>query len=399
MNTNTHHLSRLSAIAAAAIAVAGHCGANAAPSEAESFGYFGRDLIDETNMTYIVLGPSVTNYVPERVLAVMEQYGLSDGEKGALEAAGVLMPGEPCKAFPEGYAKETDEPWFALWTRPAESFGLKGVTGVLSHFDEDKGEWETSETYFSSYWKTEAEAKAAFKKLREDFAKGRGVKKFYDFDTCWVAEYLRLSVMCVIGQKPDGKWSCMLDFHDKCNPGCGAWEDVETQTERLKAWKYARAMKAWKAAVAAAKEKSHAIVVEAMKSASLPGYPGAVEVSTSTEGLPVKAVFGSAPAPESEAAAEAAGRKVWAEQVADVAKSLGAAFGGEPVVQTVDGLGVLLGADWRSEFFAVRLDVAVSYPVEGVDPATRPIQWRVVFCELHQSSVEIPRRPERKDFD
>ncbi len=401
-NTGTHRFIRLAPIAAAALSIAGHGMASAAPSEAESFGYFGRDLVDETNMTYIVLGPAVTNYVPERVITVMEQYKLSDGEKGAMKAAGVLMPGASYKAFPEGYVKETDEPWFALWTRPVESFGFKGVAGVLSHFDEDAGKWETSETYFSSYWKTKDEALAAFRKLREDFARGRGVKKFYDFESCWVAEYLRLSVMCVIGQKPDGRWSCMLDFHDKCEPGCGPWEDIETQTVRLKAWKYARALKTWKAAVAAAKEKSHSIVMEAMKAASLPGYPEAVDVSTSTDGLPVKAVFGESPAAESEASAEAVGRQVWAERVADVAKALGVAFEGAPVVQTVEGAGILLGADWQNEYFAVRLDVAVSYPFKpesGEKPVLRPVKWRVVFCELVHGSVKIPRRPERKDFD
>ncbi len=401
MKTNTHHLSRLAPIAAAALSIAGYGMANAEPSEAESFGYFGRDLVDATNMTYIVLSPSVTNYVPERVITVMEQYKLSDGEKGALAAAGVLMPGASVKAFPAGYKKESSEPWFTFWTKPTESFGFKGVAGVLSHFDEDAGKWETSETYFSSYWKTREEAMVAFRKLREDF-KGRGVKKFYDFESCWVAEYLRLSVMCVVGQKADGKWSCMLDFHDKCESGCGPWEDVESQTARLKAWKYARALKAWKAAVEAAKAKSHSIVMDAMKAASLPGYPNAVDVATSTDGLPVKAVFGQASAAESDAPAEAVGRQVWAERVADVAKSLGLAFGGSPEVQTVDGAGILLGADWQNEFFAVRLDVAVPYPFKpesGGETVLREVQWRIVFCELVHKSVEIPRRPERKDFD
>ena len=175
MKTNTHHLSRLAPIAAAALSIAGYGMANAEPSEAESFGYFGRDLVDATNMTYIVLSPSVTNYVPERVITVMEQYKLSDGEKGALAAAGVLMPGASVKVFPAGYKKESSEPWFTVWTKPTESFGFKGVAGVLSHFDEDAGKWETSETYFSSYWKTRGEAMVAFRKLREDF-KGRGVK-------------------------------------------------------------------------------------------------------------------------------------------------------------------------------------------------------------------------------
>jgi hypothetical protein len=208
--------------------------------------------------------------------------------------------------------------------------------------------------------------------------------------------------MCVVGQKAGGKWSCMLDFHDKCESGCGPGEDVESQTARLKAWKYARALKAWKAAVEAAKAKSHSIVMDAMKAASLPGYPNAVDVATSTDGLPVKAVFGQASAVESDAAAEAVGRQVWAERVADVAKSLGLAFGGSPEVQTVDGAGILLGADWQNEFFAVRLDVAVPYPFKpesGGETVLREVQWRIVFCELVHKSVEIPRRPERKDFD
>ena len=113
-------------------------------------------------------------------------------------------------------------------------------------------------------------------------------------------------------------------------------------------------------------------------------------------------MFGQASAAESDAAAEAVGRQVWAERVADVAKSLGLAFGGSPEVQTVDGAGILLGADWQNEFFAVRLDVAVPYPFKpesGGETVLREVQWRIVFCELIHKSVEIPRRPERKDFD
>ena len=215
-------------IAAAMVALFAGCGEN----EAKKFGYKGVDLSDNGKM-FFTAGLAVTNWVPTRVLSVSEEYPMSPDETAVIAASGVITPSDSFEKVPDGYAKASEEPWFVTWTKESENFGRKGVNGFISHWDEDKNVWETSETYFSSYYSDEASALAALAETRKAFAEKYSPKRFHDFDKCWIAEYLRLRVMCLVGQKPDGTWSCMLDINDKCRPGCGQWEPVELQAERL----------------------------------------------------------------------------------------------------------------------------------------------------------------------
>jgi hypothetical protein len=89
----------------------------------------------------------------------------------------------------------------------------------------------------------------ALETMKKTVAEKFAPKKIYDFHNCWVAEYLRMRVMCVVGLKADGSWSCMLNIQDKNRAGCGQWEPVEAQQERLDEYKYRKAVKAWKEAV------------------------------------------------------------------------------------------------------------------------------------------------------
>ena len=182
-------MKKLMIVAAAAALFAG------CQKEAERFGYKGVDLADD-DLMFFTTGPTVTNWVPARVLSVCEEYPMSAEESALVVAAGVIAPGEPLEKVPEGYAKDSDEPWFAMWRKEAENFGRKGVNGFISHWNEDKNVWETSETYFSSYYPDEAGALAALAETRKIVGSQFSPKKFYDFDKCWVAEYLRLRVMC-----------------------------------------------------------------------------------------------------------------------------------------------------------------------------------------------------------
>ena len=225
-------------------------------NEAERFGYKGTDLADDDKM-FFSTGPGVTNWVPARVLSVCEEYPMSPDETALIAAAGVIAPGEPLEKAPEGYEKSTEEPWFVMWTKKSSNFGREGVNGFISHWNEDKNVWETSETYFSSYYSDEAGALKALDETRKAIADKFSPKKFHDFDKCWVAEYVRLRVMCIVGQKPDGTWSCMLDINDKCRTGCGQWEPVEAQAERLADYKYRKAMVAWRAEKAEVVKKNH----------------------------------------------------------------------------------------------------------------------------------------------
>ena len=77
-------LAAFMAVAAVAALVAG-CGEN----EAKKFGYKGADLAEE-EMMFFSTGPSVTNWVPARVLNVFEDYPISPEESALIKAAGVI---------------------------------------------------------------------------------------------------------------------------------------------------------------------------------------------------------------------------------------------------------------------------------------------------------------------
>ncbi len=237
-------------------------------AEAAQFGYKGKDIDNYTSTNYIVTSAAVTNYVPERVLMVFEEYQYSENELKLLSDAGVVVPSSELTTLPEGFVKDSVEPWFVYWTKPITALGKNGVTGVLSHYNENKKIWEMGESYFSTYWATEEEAKLALDSFRQKLAAEYGVSRFYDIATGWVAEYVRLCLTGVVGQKADGRWSCMLNFRDKCKIGCGAWESVEEQQVRLNRYIYANEMKAWRKNLNEILQRNHESIMTKMKEAS-----------------------------------------------------------------------------------------------------------------------------------
>ena len=54
------------------------------PTEAEKFGYKGQDIENSESKNFIVISPAVTNWVPERVLSVVEKYDYSADSKSAV---------------------------------------------------------------------------------------------------------------------------------------------------------------------------------------------------------------------------------------------------------------------------------------------------------------------------
>lgn len=372
-------------------------------TEAERFGYKGEDLLDPTNLTFLVLSPTVTNWVPERVLSVVEKYDFTEAELAVLKAAGVLMPGEDYAEIGAGYSKSADEPWFVCWTKPAESFGLKGVVGILSHYDEDARVWQTSESYFSSYWPTREDALDALAKIEAELAAKHQVKKFHRFDGCWVAEYVRLCVMGVVGQKADGQWSCMLDFRDKGRVGCGVWEPVEEQRNRRSLYEYGKAMRQWKQAVKVVVETNRAAVAKAAAEKGLTGFPEARSDGRETpEGMPVLGLFGSAEPETTEVALKASFEKLWADRVDAVAKALGVSVSEEIAKQDFENQGREWSVVFDGDLYQGRLDVAmpglpsVGAPAEG-EPAETPALsclWRILFVEKLQPGFTLPTRPQ-----
>ena len=377
------------------------------PTEAEKLGYKGQDILNSDSRNFIVTSPAVTNWVPERVLSVIEKYEFTEAEKRLVKDFGVLMPSESYKTMPEGYVRDSSEPWFTYWVKkPVEGFSLSGVAGVLSHYNEDAGEWQTSGTYFSSYWPTEEEARAKLDGIKAKIAAEYGVKMFHPIATGWVAEYLRLCVMGVVGQKADGTWACMLDFRDKCNYGCGPWESVSDQQERLDRYVYQKEMKAWRKNLVAILENNRKAVAAKMAESGRTGFAAAsgptqredyrfeYSVLADFEGLSqtndLKAVMAS----------------VWDAKLAEVAKALGGTFEGEDSGDE-SGDFFVKTAQWSTDLHDIRLDVVVgrqmvkdeaSEEAPVAEGASEPQfenvgRWRVVFCEKLITGEKIPEKP------
>ena len=408
-----------SAVATAAVVVGiafgiagcGREGAEKGPAEAPkdpeavAFGYTGEDALYTTNNTFLVTGAAVTNWLPERVLGVVEKYEFSQDEKALLGAAGVVTPCDSFKEPPDGYAKESEEPWFTLWTKKTESFGLSGKAGVMTHYNEDLSTWESSETYFSSYWPTREAALEALAGIRAEIGTKYNAKKFYELaDGGWLAEYVRLCVMGVVGQKPDGTWSCMLDLRDKCRTGCGPWEPVEEQAQRRNQYEYSKAMRAWKAEVKSVLARNEAAVAAAAAERGLAGFPDAQAPVDIADGRRARIVSGVAQGVTNEADVAEAMEALWAEKVA----LLESAIGVKPVGEVGKRADPAQGCAWMGEFsgdlYDARLDVFMPAPppppeagAEGeaaAEAEAAPAQWRIVFAERLQDGLVIPERPQ-----
>jgi len=390
-------MKKLMIVAAAAALFAG------CQKEAERFGYKGADLQDDDKM-FFTTGPGVTNWVPARVLSVCEAYPVSAEETALVAAAGVITPSESFEKVPDGYAKSVEEPWFVTWTKEAENFGRKGVNGFISHFNEDKKVWETSETYFSSYHKDEASALAALADLRKTVGEKFSPKRFHDFDRCWVAEYLRLRVMCLVGQKGDGTWSCMLDIQDKNRPGCGQWEPVPAQEERLAEYTYRKAFAAWKEAKKRTLDENHAVVEKLREKRGVPLFGEGARAFESEDGRLATLATGvfAADATSDRAA-------IWGERVKAVEEATGVKISDEPAVQELPSGYVVWGAGASDEIYEVRIDVAFPPPAaageeaaegEGA-PETEPAsgEWRALCFERLQPGFALPPRPQPPKFD
>lgn len=370
------------AAAAAAFALAG-CGEREyVDPEALAFGYKGLDL-KSTNTMYLAVSAAETNWVPERVLSVFEKYDWAPEEKALLAAAGAPVPCEALAEFPAGYAKEAEGPWYSYWSRAAESFGEKGKTGAIAHFNREKNVWELGETYFSSYWKTREEAFEALGRLEKKIAEGFGPKKFHRFDAGWVAEFVRLCATGVAGQRADGTWTCMLNLRDKCNDGCGPWVGEEEQRERLDEYEYKVALAAWRKKRDGAAAENHAAVEKEMAAKGLAGFGGAGSAVPGYGGGFAEYVQGA----ESNATIQA----LWDEKTAGIEKMFGGKIKGE-VARQASGEegGEWWSAAWEGGLHEGRLDVASS-PGSGGQA-----MWRIIAAEKTMPGCEVPPPPERK---
>lgn len=383
-------------MAAGALLMAG-CGEN----EAKKFGYKGLDL-KEADPMFFSTGPTVTNWVPARVLNVCEDYSFSDDELKLLAAVGVITPGDELAEIPAGYAKQDDEPWFTTWTKDNTAFGLSGKAGFISHYDEDRQVWMTSESYFSSYWSTREEALAALGRLRSALEdKVYGVKKFHDFEACWVAEYVRLRVMGVVGQKADGSWSCMLDIQDKIRIGCGQWEPVGEQQRRRNQYVYAKAVKQWQEETKKILDDNHARLEKAFADTAQARFAAPLDwqMVDFSEGPRYIAV--------SVGTFTNALDEAWTAQLDEIRAVLGLSPAEDAVNRSEDGDVQLVSAEMQDARYDVRLDMtlsrdeddAVAAPEgdaaapEEPDASEPRGRWRRVVVERLPEGVVLPARP------
>lgn len=380
------------AIAATAAAVLVGC---AQKSEAEKFGYRGMDL-DDDDIVPLIVG-TASNMVPARVLNVCEDYEFTAEERVVMAASGLVASMAKFDKLPAGYAVKKAEPWFTTCAKDAEAFGFKGVAGFVCHVDEDDGSCETGETFFSTYWPSEAEAAKALADLRAKFAAEMKPKRFWDFDKCWIAEYVRLRVLCVCGVNPEGKWTCMLDLQDKQLDGCGAWEPVEEQRAMLARHRHGKAMRAWSAALAKVLDDNHAAILKARGVAD-DGRRWDTDA----------ALVRSRECGGEFAAAGRAAENAWESAVSNLSATTGIAMEGAlPAPASVlDDC-----AQWRSVWTnahyvaemsltcPTNLPAAAAKPDEaGSDASGQPPRgfWRSVVRERLQPGFALPPRPEFK---
>ena len=382
-------MKKLMIIAAAAAMLAG-CGEDAkkAPSEAEIFGYKGQDLKDLDDTMFFSTGPGVTNWVPSRVLTVYERYELSSNEVALIEAAGIITPALSCEKIPEGFIEKNKEPWFTTFAKDTEAFGKTGVTGFIGHFNEAKKVWETGETYFSTYYDDKTAALQALGELELEIAKFTP-KKFHKFDGCWIAEYVRLRVMGLAGQRPDGKWTCMLSINDKCNPGCGPWEPEAAQQERVDEIAFKAEVKAWREAVDKIAKANHESVAAKAKAAEVPLFGEGVEAQPTGDGRYVYVRSGMF------AMSNAVAKAVWSEK-RDALETASASKLAEPETRDL-GEYEIWYATGSNKLFTVRLDIAFpKLSTNAVENAVARGEWRELIFDNILSGNEFPPPPQRK---
>lgn len=363
-------------------------------------GYAGIDAEASTNRLYFVTPPCETNWVPARVLRVCEDYEYSADERALLAAAGVVTPAVPLPEVPAGYARRYDEPWFVGWERPARQLSFTGAAGFLSHYDEDAALWRVGNSYFSSYWSDEAEASSALAKLKDEVAKFNP-RMFHGIAGGWVAEYVRLLVIALVGQRPDGTWSCMLEFKDKKGDGCGEWEPVDGQRKRLSDYRYGKALKAWLEAVEKVRDDNRAAIVRLRDARGLKALPECFSAYPQEDGRTVQVLFGgfAYAVPESDAEVTNAMKTVWSERRAFVEEVSGVKLSEEAETGRFPGGPALWCASGTNEMYDVRLDIA--YPVRGMELAEGEAlptngEYRVLLFERTQPGIEFPPPPARE---
>lgn len=371
-------------------AVFAGCSDKPQPSEAELFGYKGHDLQDPDDKMFFSTGPGVTNWVPTRVLTVSEHYEFTSNELALVSAAGIVTPAAVFDRIPEGYVEKSKEPWFTTWSRDCEAFGKNGKSGFITHYNDVKKVYESGEPYFSTYYNDKESALKALAELETSIA-AFAPKKFHKFEDCWVAEYVRLRVMGLCGQRPDGTWTCMLSVNDKCSFGCGPWEPVEAQQERVDEIAFKAELKAWREIVDKMAKENHEAVLALIKEKNIPMFGEGVEPQPTGDGRMVYVRMGSFPM------SNVVAKTIWNEKADELAKASGVGLGEAVASQQTYGMYDIWCSSGSNDLFVVRLDMAFPKPsTNEVENVSAMGEWRQLCFENLIPGFEPPPPPQRK---
>lgn len=191
-------------------------------------GYRGSDLTDKGE-SFFVLGTQ-TNYLPRRVLVLYEnKYAVSERERALFSNLNVLSPSETLSEIPDGFVLRDSEPMFNVYTKESSALDEKGSSGFVCRYDGEK--YLVCETFFSIYTADDKFAAQKMAETKAKFIERCKPLKVYDFDNAYVAEYIRFSVVCVLGKMPDGRNSVMFSVRDKIPSPAAQWLSVEEQQE------------------------------------------------------------------------------------------------------------------------------------------------------------------------
>ncbi len=361
-------------------------------SEAEKLGYRGADISDI--LSYFTIDGVVTNWVPVRLFEVVENYELSTNETALLASLDMPLPGLTVKELPKGYEVDEDGPWITVWKKVAEHLGQKGARGFYSHFNEDSGKYETGEAYFSTYWPTRADALVAQENLKNKFVAEFSPLKIHEYPDSWIAEYLRLRVMCAVGMRNDGTWSCMLSVADKANTGCGPWEPHAVQQQHKENYLYEKALRAWRAAVEGIRAKNRADCAAALKAKGLAGLEG-LEWVPRDDGSHTYCKIENYDETNSV-------EKIWNDACTLLKTAYGLLLPEKPETQDVgNGYKICGGVATNDTPYEARVDIAIPPKTPEIPEGEEaefvaPVgQWRLIIHEKMLPSNELPARPER----
>ena len=358
-------------------------------SEGKKFGYKGSDLGSKDKMFFTV--GTVTNYLPARVLMTSEtDYEIGEREKALISALNIVLPSAVFNELPEGYALRDKEPWFTTFVKQSKSLGFDGTIGFVAHVEPEKNTYHVSESFFSVYVNSLQEAMNVSKELRVALERDGKPLKIYSFDNSWVAEYVRMVAICVVGCRPDGRWTAMLTVRDKLNDPSLVWVPEAEQKEMLADYYYSKDIAKWQKDMAKASEQNHKLVLEKIANAKLTLFEDTNWFYDDREH--VYATEKVTPIHSGEVSGEET-KKLAQNAIDEVSKRFGVAFPNEELkVDELDGGVFVCRATAQSELFTLYFASEFNVDDENKNKVSK---YYVYVLEKPQAEIVFPAKPTR----